>query len=71
MLKGKSVLEIKKGDKVYTFEFEPGSHAGEIHDVLHEMKAFVVSKIIEVQASSKPVSEQQPEETKVCHLPQE
>jgi len=60
MLKGKSILEVKKGENIYTFSFEPGAHAGEIHDALHEMKAFVVNKIIEVQQASKPVNEPQP-----------
>lgn len=60
MLKGKSILEVKKGENIYTFSFEPGAHAGEIHDALHEMKAFVVNKIVEVQESSKSISEQQP-----------
>lgn len=60
MLKGKSIFEVKKGENIYTFSFEPGSNAGEIHDALHEMKAFVVSKIIEAQEASKPISEQQP-----------
>jgi len=45
MLKQKNVLEIKKGERVYEFIFELSSEAGEIHDVLHQMKSYVVDVI--------------------------
>lgn len=50
MLKAKTVLEIKKNERVYSFELAPDSPLGEVHDVLVEMKHYVVQRITEHQS---------------------
>lgn len=64
MIKTKTVLEIQKGDKVYQLLCDPDAPLGELHDVLHAMKAHVVGLISGISvtpASEKSdVAEQQP-----------
>lgn len=49
MLKAKTVLEIKKGERIYSFELCPDSPLGESHDVLVEMKHYVLQRMLEHQ----------------------
>lgn len=49
MIKNKTVLEHKVGDRVYEFYFSPDSPAGEIHDALVLIKGFVIERINEAQ----------------------
>jgi len=49
MIKTLTVLEIKKGEKVYQFQCDSDSPLGEIHDVLCMMKFDIVSRIKEAQ----------------------
>lgn len=49
MIKSKSILEIKAGERIYSFFCESDSPLGEIHDVLCKMKAFVIEKIVEAE----------------------
>lgn len=54
MLKTNAILEIKKEDRIYTLSLPHNSPLGEIHDVLIEMKNFVVNKITEINQIEKP-----------------
>jgi hypothetical protein len=49
MIKNLTILEIEKGDRKYCLSCSPDSPLGELHDVISEMKAFVVEKINESQ----------------------
>lgn len=45
MHKNISALEVMKGENAYTLMFKDGSSAGELLDVLCEMRAYVVAHI--------------------------
>lgn len=59
MLKNLTVLEITKNDRTYQLQLDPNSPLGEVHDVLMEMRGFVVSRMNEVakQAEEARVAE--------------
>lgn len=59
MIKVQTVLEVKKNDRAYTLTLDPSSPLGEVHDVLQEMKHFVIGKM---QEAEKPAQEEQPSE---------
>ena len=58
MLKQQGILEDKVGDNTYQLHLPPGVSCplGEVHDVLHRMKAFIVDLIIK---SNQPQQEDQ------------
>ncbi len=51
MIKTKTIMEIKLNDKIYTFECQPDSPLGEVHDALQQMKAYVIERM---QEANKP-----------------
>lgn len=53
MLKQKTVFEVIGERKTYRFECDPDSPLGEIHDVLCQMKHYVVNRINDVCESEK------------------
>lgn len=53
MLKNKTVLEVKKGERIYQLELYSDSPLGEVFDVLCEMQGFVIGKIKESQPEKK------------------
>lgn len=55
MLYYKSVLMIEKEGRVYQLEKPAGAQLGEIHDVLVEMKQYIVSLINRQQETDKGV----------------
>ena len=57
MIKTKSVLEVKIGERVYSLECSPDSPLGETHDALCQMRLFVVQRIADL--------DKQKEESKV------
>lgn len=60
MIKDFKSLEIKIGEKVYTFLCSIDSPLGEVHDVLHQMKSYVVGVINKIHETEK-APESQPE----------
>lgn len=69
MHKNISALEILKGENAYTLMFKDGASAGELLDVLCEMRAYVVSHINSaIEKEQKPCSENEPEEQEVEHV---
>jgi diadenosine tetraphosphate (Ap4A) HIT family hydrolase len=62
MLKSIANLEIKKENGVYTLLIPLNANIGELHDVLHEMKDFVINKILEVQKAAKEVKKESPKD---------
>jgi hypothetical protein len=54
MLKQKTILEIVKDEKTFQFHCDPDSKLGEIYDVLHAMKDYVVKRILEAEEQQKP-----------------
>ena len=57
MLKNISKLEHKIEDRVYQFVCECDAPLGEVHDALVKMKAYVVSRIQEIQKAEEPKEE--------------
>ena len=49
MIKNSTILEVKIGDRNYQFQCSPDSPLGELHDALHQMKAFIIQKIMDAQ----------------------
>lgn len=45
MHKSVSILELKKGEKVYQLHLAPDSALGEVHDVLCQMKYYVLERM--------------------------
>lgn len=61
-IKQMGLVEVKKGENTYQLHLPPGVACplGEVHDVLHEMKQFIVDMIVK---SNQPQQET-PVETK-------
>lgn len=54
MLKLANVFEVVRGDRVYTLTLPSSAPLGELHDVLFELRSFVVDKINESITADKP-----------------
>lgn len=54
MLKNHAILEIEKNDKIYQLHLPDLCTLGEVHDVLFEMRSFVIDKINEAQKNDAP-----------------
>lgn len=52
MLLQKTFLEVKKLEKIYHLICDPTSSLGELHDVLAEMKDYIVGRINAAHAAS-------------------
>lgn len=61
MLKTHAQLEVKIGERIYTFNLPADAPLGEAHDALFQMRSFVVTKINEAQKADEP---RQPETPK-------
>jgi len=53
MIKTKTVIEIKIGERIYTLDCSPDSPLGELHDALIQMKSFVIEQIVKQQENEK------------------
>lgn len=67
MIKQKTVLEWKVGERLYEFQCQPDSPLGEIHDALMQFKGAIVDKMIaahqaEVAEASNQMDEENQEE---------
>ncbi len=54
MLKQTAILEIVRQDRVYTLVLPNNAPLGELHDVLFQMRSFVVEKINDAVVIDKP-----------------
>ncbi len=54
MLKQSATLEIVKEDRVYSLNLPSTAPLGEVHDVLFQMRSFVIEKINEAQKLDAP-----------------
>lgn len=53
-LNNKTVLEVKKDERIYTLECDANSSLGELHDVLVEMRGYVIQRAQDAQEQEKP-----------------
>lgn len=63
MIKSQTIIEIKSGERNYTFECSPDSPLGEIHDALFQMKSIIVQQIVK-EHEKEEKSKQNAEEEK-------
>lgn len=45
MLRNQSILEVKAGERLYQLELAPDSPLGEVHDVLCQMKFYILERM--------------------------
>ena len=62
MIKQRTVLEWKVGERIYEFHCQPDSPLGEIHDSLMQFKGEIVDKMIEAHKSEEKAAEEQMEQ---------
>lgn len=63
MLKQTAILEVVRQDRVYTMILPNNAPLGELHDVIFQMRSFVVDKIndsITAEKPKEPVEVQEP-----------
>jgi len=53
MLKQQSIIEIKKGERVYQLVLAMDSPLGEVHDVLYQMRSYIIERINEAYNQDK------------------
>lgn len=61
MLKQAAILEIRREDRIYWLTLPNNAPIGELHDVIFQMRSFVVDKINETINADKPKEVQEPE----------
>jgi len=59
MIKNKTVLEVKIGERVYELTCATDSPLGELHDALMQMKGFCVEKMVIAQKQDQEAAEAQ------------
>lgn len=52
-IENETVIKVTKNDRLYTFTLHPESTLGEVHDVLCDMKSYVVRLIVEQEARDR------------------
>jgi hypothetical protein len=60
MIKNKTVIEHKIGERVFEFVCNSDSPLGEIHDTLCVFKTFVIERILEAQKKETEKNETAP-----------
>jgi|GEM_PF-1925040 len=63
MLKQTAILEVVRQDRVYTMILPNNAPLGELHDVIFQMRSFVVDKINESINAEKPKEHVEVQET--------
>lgn len=53
MIKSKTLLEHKIGERVYELHCDPNSPLGELHDALTVMRNFIIDKIKEIDSEKQ------------------
>jgi hypothetical protein len=57
MLKQKTALEVKNGERTYTLDCAADSPLGELYDALCQMQSYVIGRIVESQKPKESQSE--------------
>lgn len=52
-LNNKTVIEVTKNERVYSLELSADSPLGELHDVLVEMRGYVIQRAQDAQEQEK------------------
>lgn len=64
-VKNKAIIEVKREDRLHTYECPANGSLGEIFDCLYEMRGWVLAKMNEAHEAEKKKQEEQPVEPKV------
>lgn len=59
MIKQKTILEVKIGERAYELYCPSDSPLGELHDALLQMKGFCVDKMVIAHKQEQEMAEQQ------------
>lgn len=54
MIKTSAMLEVKRGERVYQLNLPSDAPLGEVHDVLFQMRSYVIERINEAQKNDAP-----------------
>jgi hypothetical protein len=54
MLKQQVLLEIVKEDRIYQFQLPVNAPLGEVHDVLFQMRSYIIDRINESMKMDQP-----------------
>jgi len=63
MLKQSARLEVKREDRIYQLNLPDNCPLGEVHDVLYEMRCYIIARINEHQKADQPREPEQPKES--------
>lgn len=58
MIKQKTIIEVKKGDRVYELYCPSETALGELHDVLMQMKGYCVERMIAAQKEEQSIADE-------------
>jgi hypothetical protein len=61
MIKNRTIIEKKMGERVYELVLDPQSPLGEVFDVLCHMKSFVLEKMNKASPPAPGVPKEEPE----------
>ena len=62
MIKNQTVLEVKKGERIYQLSLSSERPLGELFDVLMEMRGFVIERLQEASKAEIVKMDETPEE---------
>lgn len=62
MIKQSVMLEVKRDDRVYQLQLPGDCPLGEVHDVLFQMRSFIIEKINEAVKQDAPKEPEQPKQ---------
>ena len=57
MIKQKTIIEVKIGDRIYELSCSGDSPLGELHDALMQMKGFCVERMVQAQKEEQEVAD--------------
>ena len=60
MLKQSLQLEVIKEDRIYQLNLPANGPLGEIHDVIYQMRSYVIDRINDAQKADQPKEPEQP-----------
>lgn len=65
MLKSKSILEVKIGERTYELLCPQDSPLGEVHDSICQMKKYIIDRMVDVQKAEQEAAEKAKQEVEV------
>lgn len=63
MIKQKTIIEVKIGDRIYELSCNGDSPLGELHDALMQMKGFCVERMVQAQKEEQEAADKHMEQS--------